>query len=813
MNEANLTLGWIPLFPLMGAVFNLVFGRWIMRAFGDRIGREVVHLVAIGAVAFSCFYTFSIVFEAMVDGGYDRVVHHVYPWIVSGETVVGFDLMIDHLTAVMCMVVTGVGLLIHIFSVGYMAKDASYWRYFAYLNLFMAAMLILVMGKSMVMTFVGWEGVGLCSYLLIGYYYGESEKATAGRKAFIVNRIGDFGVILAMLLIYAVTHSLDYDAIRAACASGPESAMVTQTIFGVSIATAATMLLFLGCTGKSAQLPLYTWLPDAMAGPTPVSALIHAATMVTAGVYLIVRLNPLFALAPTTMATVALVGAVTALFAATIGITQTDIKKVLAYSTVSQLGYMFLAAGMGAWVAAIFHLVTHAFFKACLFLGSGAVIEACHHNQDIRTMGGLREKMPWTAGTFLISCLAIAGIPIFAGFFSKDEILLHAYTNASAWSPGLNYVAYGLGLTAAVCTAFYMFRLYYLTFEGEFRGDHHTWEHHVHEQWIMSFPLIVLAVLATFGGFLGIPHVLPGHLAHVLDGWLEPVTALSATFGGEYFVGVREGYADEHGHVLANVELGLMGLSVGVALVGILFARKLYLKGPSAEAKSWSEKLGLLYRASLGKYWVDDIYDATIVKPLRVAGSVCYQVGDQLLIDGVGVGGVSGTVGVLGERARVWHNGNVRRYMAVLLVGVALVLASVYANPTVSQLGASAVHPVDLGGLRPTLGAQPIRIEGPTLFSDEPWFSFQAGPGQVSRPVPAGANAAAPPPPLPQRDPIQRADGKVPPSRPARPAPDGKPDAKPDGKPDGKPDAMPSERPDPKADAKAPADRKAPGAP
>jgi NADH-quinone oxidoreductase subunit L len=331
---------------------------------------------------------------------------------------------------------------------------------------------------------------------------------------------------------------------------------------------------------------------------------------------------------------------------------------------------MFIAAGMGAWVAAVFHLVTHAFFKACLFLGSGAVIDACHHNQDIRTMGGLRRKMPWTAGTFLISCLAIAGIPIFAGFFSKDEILLHAYTNASAWSPGINYVVYSLGIVAAFCTAFYMFRLYYLTFEGEFRGDHHTWEHHVHEQWIMSFPLVVLAVLATFGGFLGIPHVLPGHLPHVLGEWLAPITALSASFGGEYYVGVREGFADEHGHVIASVELGLMGLSVGIAVVGILFARKLYLRGPSAQAKGWADRFGPLYRASLAKYEVDEIYDAGVVRPLRVLGGLSYQFGDQMLVDGLGVGGVSAAVGALGDRARLWHNGNVRRYLAVLMLGV-----------------------------------------------------------------------------------------------------------------------------------------------
>ncbi len=743
MNEVHLTLGWIPLFPFLGALFNLLFGRWVMRAFGDRLGREIVHMVAVAAVAFSCFYTFSIAYQALILEGAPRVVHNVWPWIVSGETAIGFDLMLDHLSAVMCMVVTFVGLLIHIFSIGYMAKDPAYWRYFAYLNLFMGAMLILVMGKSLLVTFVGWEGVGLCSYLLIGFWYDDPEKASAGKKAFIVNRIGDFGVILAMLLIYAVGHQLDYDGITALAAAGPESPFVTQTIFGISIATAATMLIFLGCTGKSAQLPLFTWLPDAMAGPTPVSALIHAATMVTAGVYLVVRLNPLFALAPVTMATVALVGGITALFAATIGITQNDIKKVLAYSTVSQLGYMFLAAGMGAWVAAIFHLVTHAFFKACLFLGSGAVIEACHHNQDIRTMGGLKEKMPWTAGTFFISCLAIAGIPIFSGFFSKDEILLHAFVNQSIWSPGLNYVCWGLGVAAAACTAFYMFRLYFLTFGGTFRGDHHTWEHHVGEHTIMSFPLIVLALGATFGGFIGLPHVLPGHLPHVLDHWLEPNTAVTASFGtnalfgaewnAAHHVGPRADFVDASGHVAAGTEIGFMVLSVAVACGGIWLAWRLYRNGPSAEAKRASEQLGLAYRLSLGKYFVDEVYNAGVVRPVRVVGGICNQVGDQLLVDGLGVHGTANLVGALGNRARVWHNGNVRRYLAVLMLGVGVVLASVYANPTIAQLGPSAVHPVDAGGLRPTLGAQPIRIEGPG-------FSFEAGPDRAKRPPPPAEN-------------------------------------------------------------------------
>ncbi len=789
MNEANLTLGWIPLFPLLGAVINLVFGRWFMRALGDRLGREVIHMIALGAVAFSCFYSFFIVLDVLVDQGYDRVVHRVYPWIVSGETAVGFDLMIDHLSAVMCLVITAVGLLIHIFSVGYMAKDPAYWRYFAYLNLFMAAMLVLVMGKSLVVTFVGWEGVGLCSYLLIGFWYDDPAKASAGRKAFIVNRIGDFGVILAMLLIYSVTHSLDYDAILAACSGEAKSPFVTSTIFGLTIAHVATMLLFLGCTGKSAQLPLYTWLPDAMAGPTPVSALIHAATMVTAGVFLIVRLNPLFALAPMTMAVVALIGAVTALFAATIGITQNDIKKVLAYSTVSQLGYMFLAAGMGAWTAAIFHLVTHAFFKACLFLGSGAVIEACHHNQDIRQMGGLREKMPYTAGTFLISCLAIAGIPIFSGFFSKDEILLHAYTNASAWTPGLNYAAYGMGAIAAFCTAFYMFRLYFLTFAGKFRGDHHTWTHHVHEQWIMSLPLVVLAILATFGGFLGIPHVFPGHLPNVMHGWLEPITAMSDGFGELYYIGVRPEFADEHGLVRAGVEWMLMATSVGIATAGIWFAYTLYAQGPSSAAKEWAERLSAWYKLSYGKYFVDEIYDALIVRPLRFIGGLCYQVGDQLVIDGLGVSGVATVVGAAGNRVRVWHNGNVRRYLAVLMLGVGIVLASVYANPTISQFGPSAVHPVDAGGLRPTLGAQPIKLQ---VLGQE----FELGPARRKSPA---AQGGAPPPAAPPANPTAAADMKASPRPPGGPPPakgmrrpedaklPGRADAKAEGKAGGAP--------------------------
>ena len=559
------------------------------------------------------------------------------------------------------------------------------------------------------------------------------------------------------------------------------------------IATIATLFIFLGCTGKSAQIPLYTWLPDAMAGPTPVSALIHAATMVTAGVYLIVRMNFLFALAPMTMALIAVIGGVTALFAATIGITQNDIKKVLAYSTVSQLGYMFLAAGMGAWVAAIFHLVTHAFFKACLFLGSGSVIEACHHNQDIRQMGGLKEKMPVTAKTFLISCLAISGIPIFAGFFSKDEILLHAYVNASEWSTGVNYVVYSLGILAAFCTAFYMFRLYYLTFEGKFRGDHHTWKHHVGEVWIMSMPLTVLAFLATVGGFIGIPHVLaapfdgmlqgihdwglqqgmsinlPHHIPHYLAEWLAPVTDIPTRFNGTglaaavtdpspegiYYIGPRAGFVHE-GHIDATIELVMMAVSVGIAIAAILFARSLYKNGPSEQAAMYAERFKAFYNLSLYKYWVDEIYDRVFVRPIRMIGGIFYQVIDQLVIDGLGVGGVSGSVGFVGNRFRLWHNGNVRRYLVVLLLGVGGVLAAVYVNPTVSQVGPSRVNPrFDLGGLRPTFGEQQVDL---TILKR---WKIRLGPEKAPARLPAPELSDQPPQP-PLREPGQPAQPRRP---------------------------------------------------
>ncbi len=776
------TLLWIPLFPLFGALFNLLFGGLITRTFGARIGKESAHLVAIGAVAFSCFFVFSLVLQPghglgflhllqtgdlreILPGpgrGGHRIVDQVYPWIVSGDTIVYFELMLDNLSGLMCMIITGVGLLIHIFSVGYMASDDGYHRYFAYLNLFMASMLILVLAKSLVLTFVGWEGVGLCSYLLIGFWFTDEAKASAGRKAFITNRIGDFGVVLGMLILYSVVNSLDYDAIRGACASVADTPLLAEEtkVFGLTAATAATLCLFLGCTGKSAQIPLFVWLPDAMAGPTPVSALIHAATMVTAGVYLCVRLNFLFALAPLTMAIIALIGGITAFFAATIAITQNDIKKVLAYSTVSQLGYMFLAVGMGAWASAMFHVMTHAFFKACLFLGSGAVIEACHHNQDVRTMGGLRKKMGVTSATFLVSCLAIAGVPLFSGFFSKDEILLHAYTYASAWSPGLNYVGYGLGMLAAGCTALYMFRLYFLTFEGKWRGDAHTWEHSAREYWIMSLPLVVLAVLATFGGFLGYPHALPGHeaLPHMLDAWLEPVVEISHAYQGEFAIGVRSHldgspmwFADPSGHgVSATAEYVFMGASVLVALLGIGFAYSLYGRGPSPAASKWAKRLGVAYTLSRGKYFVDELYGIFILVPLRFLSTVVWRGVDDALINDLGVGGVASTVKITGDGVRIWHNGSLRRYVVMLTFGTMIVLGAIYCNPRVAQLGPNVLNGSDPGGLRPQMGG--VRVD---------WSSFWFGNVRVQD-VPAPARSGPVRPPDPTRQPAMVPGGPTP---------------------------------------------------
>jgi len=643
-------LAFIVLLPLLGALFNGLFG--------TRISKRTVSFVGCGSVITAFLFSLMACCEL-----YQVWLHtpehaamslNLWTWISSGELSISMALLLDPLSAVMLLVVTGVGSLIHIFSMGYMRDDKAYWRYFAYLNLFMFSMLMLILGKNLLVLFIGWEGVGLCSYLLIGFWYDDMEKSKAGQKAFVTNRIGDLCFLLgAFILLYYSQGDLDFTRLGDLVAPG--GALSNPANAGTI--TLISLLFFVGATGKSAQLPLHVWLPDAMAGPTPVSALIHAATMVTAGVYMMARMNFLFAASPTAMSIIAIVGGATALFAASIALVQNDIKKVLAYSTVSQLGFMVLAIGVGGFVAAIFHLMTHAFFKACLFLGSGSVIHALHHEQDIRNMGGLRKQLPVTAGTFFISCLAIAGIFPFAGFFSKDEILFVAFTSQHAGQAPM-LVAFALGIMAAFCTAFYMFRLYYLTFEGEFRGDPHALEH-AHEERVMNGPLIVLAALAVVGGLLGVPAVF--HAPHLLHDWLHPVFA-----GGM----ARFEYSHDH-----SLEWILMGTSLAIAVTGWLIARRVY-KRPAAElpvapvAAAW-------HRTLINKWYVDEFYDAVIISPLHRFAGWLYRRIDVALIDGVFVLGPARLLRRASEMLRTVQNGDIQTYVAAVLVGCALLLAFV----------------------------------------------------------------------------------------------------------------------------------------
>ncbi|MDD5087215.1 MAG: NADH-quinone oxidoreductase subunit L, partial [bacterium] len=568
----------------------------------------------------------------------------LFTWIAAGRFEASVAFLLDPLSLVMMLVVTGVSFLIHIYSIGYMHKDAGFRRYFVYLNLFVFFMLLLVMSNNFLLMFVGWEGVGLCSYLLIGFWYTDETKATAGKKAFIVNRIGDFGFLLAIFLIWTTFGTVHFSKLIP---------MVGLYGSGAGVITAICLLLFMGAVGKSAQFPLYVWLPDAMAGPTPVSALIHAATMVTAGVYMVVRSNFLFSLSPTALYVVAGVGAGTALFAATIGLVQNDIKKVLAYSTVSQLGYMFLACGVGAYVAAIFHLMTHAFFKGLLFLGSGSVIHGAGGEQDIRQMGGLKQKMPVTHATFLVGTLAIAGVPGLAGFFSKDEILWKTFE-------GGHQILWGIGVVAAFCTAFYMFRLLYLTFYGKFRGPKSA-EHHLHESpKTMTVPLILLAILSVIGGYVGLPYVLGG--GNWFAAWLDPVVN-SAGHGEELA---------HHGS--AATEYGVMFLSVIVALAGIYLAFSWYMK-KSALAKSLGETS--LHTVLLNKYWVDQIYDGAISKPLIRGSELIAKHFDLGIIDGL-VNGVGAFFSALGGVVRRVQTGAVPNYLLFMGIGVLAILATFF---------------------------------------------------------------------------------------------------------------------------------------
>lgn len=611
----------IPLLPFLGAFLNGVVLR-------NRISKKGVWIVACGSTLASL-----LVAVLAISGylGSEQFAQHqafeqtVYEWIPSGvlglsdgsfaNLSIEMGFLLDPLSCVMLFVVTFVGFWIHWFSIGYMDPEPGFQRFFTYLNLFMGMMLMLILGNNFLVTFVGWEGVGLCSYLLIGFYFDQDFPPTAGRKAFIVNRIGDFAFLAAMFALVDRFGTLNYRQIVHAIELAPEGLQV-EYVLGLSFAAFVALALFAGATGKSAQIPLYVWLPDAMAGPTPVSALIHAATMVTAGVYMVVRSNALFQLAPGIMAVMAVVGALTAIFAATIGLVQTDIKKVLAYSTVSQLGYMFLACGVGAFTAAIFHLMTHAFFKALMFLGSGSVIHAMGGEQDMRKMGALKEHMPWTYRTFLIGTLAISGVPGLAGFFSKDQIL------ASAWFG--NKALWLVGLVTAGLTACYMFRLLFMTFHGKFRGSEEQ-HHHLHESPpSMIIPLIVLAVGAAISGYVGIPKL--GYFdINFFDHFVGTVIA-------------HVGISHEH-HASVPLELTLMALSVVVALAGIWLARRYYGSDRAlGEGEKWVARYPRLHRLLLNKYWVDEAYDKTVVRGTWASARALFSF-DSKFIDGVLVNG------------------------------------------------------------------------------------------------------------------------------------------------------------------------------
>jgi NADH-quinone oxidoreductase subunit L len=638
----------------------------------------IVSLVGPAVLAASFALTATIFFALVGAHAEAPFVKTMFSWISTGNMNIDAAFQVDQLSMVMAMVITGVGTLIHIFSVGYMQDDPGYPRYFAYLNLFVFFMLVLVLGANYPMLFVGWEGVGLCSYLLIGFWFSEKANADAGKKAFIVNRIGDFGFLVAMFLLFANLGTLSFAGVNAAAA---------ELAPGGALVTAICLFMFLGCTGKSAQIPLYIWLPDAMAGPTPVSALIHAATMVTAGVYLIARSAILFSLSPLASLTVAFVGALTALFAATIGLKQWDIKKVLAYSTVSQLGYMFVGVGVGAYAAGVFHLVTHAFFKALLFLGSGSVIYAMHaayhhtgnHDdaQDMRNMGGLRKFMPVTFTLMWIATLAIAGIPPFAGFFSKDEILgsvfarTHGSTLADAtWLgiPGsaLLYAIYAMGLTAALLTAIYMTRMMLYTFHGPNRTGEKE-RAHLHEApWVMTGPLAVLGVLSVAGGWLNLPTFFPAGPIQALHHWLEPIT-------GEAALRVTKG---TEAHLEHSTEYVLVGIAIAVAALGIAFAVA-RLKPTALVVKSQSPAAEGIDRVLEEKYFVDEGYDKVVVQPLLgVSRAVLWKGMDSGLIDGVFVNGsaqLARGIGWVGARVQ---SGQVGTYAWVLIIGVVAVLGA-----------------------------------------------------------------------------------------------------------------------------------------
>jgi len=618
----------IPLLPLIGFLINGLVGKSLPKGVVGTIGSATVGL--------SFLITVAIFLEFIKLPADARSVEKVvYTWIASGSFKVSVAYLIDPLSLIMLLVVSGVSTLIHIYSIGYMYDDEGFYRYFAYLNLFVFAMLTLVSANNFLLMFVGWEGVGLCSYLLIGFWYEKQSASDAGKKAFVVNRIGDFGFLLGIFLIFWTFGSLNFTQVFPLAAKYP---------VGSGVLTAITLFLFVGAIGKSAQIPLYTWLPDAMEGPTPVSALIHAATMVTAGVFMVARCSTLYVLAPISLTVVAGVGALTAIYAATIGMAQFDIKRVLAYSTVSQLGYMFLACGVGAFTSGIFHLMTHAFFKALLFLGSGSVIHGMHGEQDMRPMGGLKKYMPITYWTFFLATLAIAGIFPFAGFFSKDEILFHSLVSG-------HYVFWGIATVAAFITAFYMFRAVFMTFHGEERFDHH----HVHPHEsppLMTVPLMTLALLSVVGGLVGLP-IIEG--ANKFKDFLAPaITPL-----------VHEVHAP------AWFEITMMIFSMAVAGAGIFLAYKMYRKQPELPEKV-VEKIPVVYDLVYHKYYVDEIYDATVVEPIKNGSDFLWHGVDENVVDGA-VNGSATTIGWLSAHLRKLETGFVQNYALAILIGAVLI--------------------------------------------------------------------------------------------------------------------------------------------
>jgi len=682
----NLNLWLIPLLPLIGAAINGLFGR--------RFKNAVVSTVALLFTAASFVWAVRAVWT-LWPGGEKPYIEIVAPWITAGSFSAPFGFQLDQLSMVMVLVVTGVGFLIHIYSVGYMAHEGGYYRFFSYLNLFMFFMLTLVLANNYLLMFVGWEGVGLASYLLIGFYFLRDSAANAGKKAFIVNRIGDFGFLIGMFLIIKNFGSLTYTEVFAKVSQHPAET-------GWGLLTAIGLCLLFGAAGKSAQVPLYVWLPDAMEGPTPVSALIHAATMVTAGVYMLARSHAIFNLAPNALMIVAIIGCLTAIFAATMGLAQTDIKRVLAYSTVSQLGYMVLACGVAAYAAGIFHLMTHAFFKALLFLGAGSVIHAIGGEQDMRRMGGLRKKIPVTFWVMTVATFAIAGFPPLAGFFSKDEILGAAFHREHG-----GQILWAVGLITAGLTSFYMFRLWFMTFFGEYKpgavdvGEeahaaaapahaahgaashshgHADDESHghggVHESpWVMLAPLVMLAVLSFVGGWVGVPQFMGGSnkFEHFLAPVMESNTHETRTLVFHVTDSKEAAELEERSTEYVREEWLLAGTSVAAAAFGLFFAWLLYYKKPELPARITARIHGI-YLLVLHKYYVDEGYGAIFVKPLLALSTVVFWRGvDQGIIDGL-VNGAGSTSRSIGNELRRMQSGNIRSYAAWVAIGGAVVV-------------------------------------------------------------------------------------------------------------------------------------------